>query len=121
MSKHVPHQQKIGFACPHCGGPTRSRTSRAVSEFFRQAVIACLDAEHCGASYAVDHVITHQLSPSLSPSAKVLAELRQTPVRVRVPANDTHPLAPGEILARGPEVPPPPAANDDTAPDALSL
>jgi hypothetical protein len=83
-------------------------------------VIACLDAEHCGASFAVDHVITHQLSPSLSPNPKVLAGLKQTPIRVRVPANDTHPLAPGEILSGGSEVPPP-AANDDTTADAQIL
>lgn len=98
--KRVPHQQNLGIACPHCEGPTRTRSSRAVTPLYRQLLRACLDVE-CGFTFGVEVAITHGISPSARPNPAV--ELRMAPPRKRA-ANDN--LAGSEVPA---------AANDDCA------
>lgn len=89
--------------CPHCKGPARVRTSRAVTPTYRQLHLACLDTL-CGHTFAGSIEILHTISPSACPDPAV--HLRIAPPRRRA-ANDN----------RGLDVPLPlplsAAANDD--------
>lgn len=103
------HQQKIGIACPHCGSASRTRSSRAISPTYRQAIVACSDPE-CGFTFGVGIEITHAISPSAKPNPAIV--LRQSPLRVRRADNDTFPAANDGPLS-GSEVPPIPANDID--------
>ena len=85
----------VGIACPHCGGKTKTRSSRAVTPTYRQLWIACLDPT-CGATFGGETAITHAISPSARPNSRV--QLRQVtprtgnePTDAKSPANDDHP------------------------------
>lgn len=100
----VSHQQKVGIACPHCGSPTRVRSSRSITSTYRQLNIGCLNVA-CGATFGADLTITHEISPSATPNPALA--LRRAAPRRR-PANDNP--AGAQPAPGGQEVPPP--AND---------
>ena len=116
MNAPQSHQQRIGIACPHCGQATRTRSSRSISSTYRQAIAACTDPE-CGFTFGVGIEVTHAISPSAKPNPAIV--LRQSPPRLRRPANDTQPAAANDGPASGPEVPPAPA-NDLGPPAAIA-
>ncbi len=107
---------KAAFRCPHCNGPMHTRTSRSVSRYLRQGFLACIDPE-CGATYGIDHEITHQIRPSGKPDPLVAIRTsppRKAPLHPSVPvlpANDDGLILAGLTTLGGSEVPPP--ANDD--------
>lgn len=87
------------IACPHCKGRAQVRSSRWITELYRQLYLVCRNVE-CGHTFGADITVTHTISPSACPDPSI--ELRQ--VSCRKPANDN----------RGPGVSPAVvAANDD--------
>jgi len=83
-------QHLTGMRCPHCKGPARVRTSRAVTLTYRQMTCHRLDHE-CGHTFGADLTVTHTIRVSACPDPNVV--LRQSPPRRRrdelpVPAND---------------------------------
>lgn len=108
---HADRGRRTSTACPHCGAATRTRTSRRSTALVRDSQIYCIDAT-CGATYASQTVIVHQISPSARPNPAV--HLRLAPPRRRAD-NDSYPLPANDTQAdRGPGVPQP--ANDEDAP-----
>ncbi len=112
MNTVVPHQQKIGFSCPHCKGPMRTRSSRGVTDTYRQSIVACLDPE-CGATYGLGHEINHQISPSAKPNPGIM-------IRTSPPRTSRAESAPANDDASDPEVSQAPA-NDDGPPSAVDV
>ncbi len=113
MSRRATYRHAI--ACPHCKSNARVRTSRGITSTYRQMSLECGNVE-CGHTFGAELTITHTISPSACPDPEV--HLRIAPPRIRRADNDN--LRPardtkGAAIMRqsGPEVPPPPAANDD--------
>ncbi len=93
------HQARIGIACPHCGGPTKVRTSRGITPTYRQQELYCKDID-CSFVFGVELSITHAIRPSFRPNPAV--ELRMAPSR-RWVSNDVG-LSAANDDTRGPEV-----------------
>ena len=91
----IPHQARLGMACPHCGGPARIRTSRSLTRTYRQISFQCLDAA-CGHTFGAELTVTHTISPSARPNPDV--QLRVAPQRKHAASANDQPC--------GPEVPP---------------
>lgn len=88
--------------CPHCKGPAQVRSSRSVTETYRQLYVRCSNLE-CGHIFGAELTITHTISPSANPDPNVHLRIGSPRQRkLPVPANDC-----------GSEVPLPLAANDD--------
>lgn len=90
--------------CPHCRGPLRTRSSRAIAPTIAQMYLICVNPE-CAATFGGDLTITHVISPGAKPNPAI--GLRTSAPRRR-PANDEQPAR--DTMPCGPEVPP---ANDD--------
>lgn len=58
------------FACPHCGGALRTRSSRGKHELLRINYIECVQ-EACHWSAVGYTEITHELSPSGMPNPRI--------------------------------------------------
>lgn len=70
--------------CPGCGGPTKVRSSRAVTPIFRTVYLVCNDIE-CGCTFAGGLEITHVISPSSRPAPKI-----RLPFRPNLPGQPAH-------------------------------
>ena len=78
--KPVPRGRSNGVDCPHCGSPTRSRSTRLVTSTLREIYLQCTNL-HCGASFGAQFAITHQIAPSARPNPEV--RLRKSPLAMR--------------------------------------
>lgn len=62
--------------CPRCRSKATIRTSKAMSESYRQLYCACTDTE-CGHTFVMDLTFSHTLSPSaLDLPEKVRLDIR---------------------------------------------
>lgn len=113
MTEKSPHQQKIGIACPHCGGAMTVRHSVGLAPTYRQIIYQCKNVLDCNATYHADLSITYMITPSQNPNPAVV--LPVAPARRPRPANDDHPHAANDITTDGPEVPSLTLAKDETA------
>ena len=60
----------MSFGCPHCGAPTNTRTSRALSPLLREVTAACSNRV-CGHVFVVHASAEQTLVPSMAPAADV--------------------------------------------------
>lgn len=88
--------------CPHCGTKAANRTSKTVTETYRELYYQCADPE-CGHSWKASLSFLYTISPSARPKDDLKLPLAPTPT----PANDRHP-ATRPVTPRD-------NANDDTA------
>ncbi len=88
----VIERAKIGVSCPHCGSPSRIRSSRAVTPLYRQLYCQCPNVD-CGFTFGCEVNVTHGISPSAKPNPGIHLRMeaprkRMTGPGVPAPAND---------------------------------
>lgn len=90
----------VMMTCPHCDSHATSRTSKTVTDLYRELYYICTNVE-CGHTWKASLSFLHTISASACPKPGL--ELRRAPVPV--PANDRHPATSPVTLRQG--------ANDD--------
>jgi hypothetical protein len=78
----LPSQPHIGeFLCPHCRFPTYRRTSKSVTDHFRDIFYKCRNVA-CGCTFKAALTIEYIVTPSAIPDPRVTIPVR---VMERIP------------------------------------
>lgn len=67
----------MSFGCPHCGAPTNTRTSHALSPLLREVTAACSNRA-CGHVFVVHASAEQTLVPSMAPAAGVFIPIAES-------------------------------------------